>query len=33
VVPAKFDFEGVVRERSQALLPGILRAELGRALR
>jgi hypothetical protein len=32
-VPAKFDFEGVVRERSQALLPGILRAELARALR
>jgi len=33
VVPAKFDFEGVVRERSQALLPGLLRAELARALR
>jgi hypothetical protein len=28
-----FDFEGVVRERSQALLPGLLRAELARALR
>lgn len=28
-----FDFAGVVRERSRALLPGLLRAELARALR
>jgi hypothetical protein len=32
-VPQKFDFEGVVRDRSAALLPGLLRAELDRALR
>ena len=32
-VPVKFRFEDVVRERSAALLPGILRAELARALR
>jgi hypothetical protein len=32
-VPQKFDFEGVVRDRSAALLPGLLRAELTRALR
>jgi hypothetical protein len=33
VVPRKFDFEGVVRERSRELLPGLLREELARALR
>lgn len=33
VVPIKFRFEDIVRERSQALLPGILRSELARALR
>jgi hypothetical protein len=33
VVPVKFRFEDIVRERSQVLLPGLLRAELARALR
>lgn len=32
-VPQKFQFERTVRERSAALLPGLLRAELDRALR
>jgi len=32
-VPQKFEFERTVRERSAALLPGLLRAELDRAMR
>ena len=32
-VPQKFQFERTVRERSAALLPGLLRAELDRAMR
>jgi hypothetical protein len=32
-VPTNFDFPEIVRERSAALLPGILRSELDRAMR
>jgi len=32
-VPTKFDFEGIVRNKSADLLPGILRQELDRAMR